>query len=173
MTDVVIRRARPADLADLYGLLQAKAEFDGAVAALTASASDLGEALFCDAPKCEFVVAEQGRKLVGFAAFYPIFSTYAARPGLWMDDLFVAEGLRSGGIGRELLRFLAAEASRRNCCKLEWSLQKSNARGIAFYEREGAVVREENRFARLDEMGIARLAPAARGAVDRDPLGDG
>jgi GNAT superfamily N-acetyltransferase len=157
MTDVTIRKAKRSDLSGLYKLLQAKAEFDGASDALTASEADLGAVAFRELPAIEFVVAEGTEGLVGFAAFYPIFSTFAARPGLWMDDLFVAGTVRSRGIGLQLLKFLAAEASRRGCCKLEWSLQTSNSRGIAFYEREGAVVREDNRFVKLDEAGIERL----------------
>lgn len=141
----------------MYRLLKAKAEFDGALSALTASESDLGEVLFSGDPKCDFVVAVLDEILVGFAAFYPVFSTYAAKPGLWMDDLFVDEKFRGRGIGLRLLKCLASEASQRGCCKLEWSLQTSNLRGIAFYEREGAVVRENNRFAKLDEQGISRL----------------
>ena len=157
MADIVIRNAQANDLSALYRLLKAKAAFDGALSALTASESDLGRVLFSDDPKCEFVVADLDGVLVGFAAFYPVFSTYAAKPGLWMDDLFVDEKFRSRGIGLSLLKCLAAKASLRGCCKLEWSLQTSNVRGIAFYEREGAVVRENNRFAKFDEQGIARL----------------
>ena len=157
MTSVTLRKPEPADLPQLYFLLQAKANFDGASAALTATEAQLGQAVFCEFPECEFVVAVQDQMLVGFAAYYPTFSTYAARPGLWMDDLFVIEHYRGQGIGRNILQFVAAEAIRRNCCKLEWSLHKSNTRGIAFYEREGAVVREQNRFAKLDEIAIKRL----------------
>jgi GNAT superfamily N-acetyltransferase len=157
MADIVIRNAQVGDLSALYRLLKAKAAFDGALPALTASESDLGKVLFSDNPKCEFVVADLDGMLVGFAAFYAVFSTYAAKPGLWMDDLFVDEKFRSRGIGLRLLKRLALEASQRGCCKLEWSLQASNLRGIAFYEREGAVVRENNRFAKLDEQKIASL----------------
>ena len=99
--------------------------------------------------------------LLGFVAYYPIFSTFAGHPGLWMEDLFVLAGHRSRGIGRALLRALAKEALRRGCCKLEWSLQTRNVRGIAFYEREGALVREENRFAKLDPAAMARLVAAS------------
>lgn len=157
VTDIVIRKAIQADLPQIYILLQGKAEFDGASHILTASEAELGAALFCEAPKCEFVVAIIDSILVGFASYYPVFSTYKARPGLWMDDLFVDARFRSQGIGLALLKFLAGEAARKNCCKLEWSLHRTNSRGIAFYEREGAVVREESRFAKLDESGMARL----------------
>ena len=157
LTDLVVRKAAPSELSQLYILLQGKAEFDGAAHALTASAAQLGAALFCDDPKCEFVVAAVDNNLVGFASYYPVFSTYKARPGLWMDDLFVDARFRSRGIGLALLKFVANEALRKNCCKLEWSLHRANNRGIAFYEREGAVVREANRFAKLDESGIAQL----------------
>jgi len=154
---ITLRRPARADIPQLYDLLKAKAEFDGALAALTATEEELGQALFCDFPKCEFVVAFQDDALVGFASYYPIFSTYSARPGLWMDDLFVLAERRGHGIGRSILKFVAREAARRGCCKLEWSLHTSNTRGITFYEREGAVVRELNRFAELDEVAIKRL----------------
>ena len=157
MTSVVLRKPEPADLSQLYSLLKAKADFDGASAALTASETEFGQAVFCESPKCEFVVAVQDEVLVGFAAYYPVFSTYAARAGLWMDDLFVVERCRGQNIGRDILKFVAIEAAKHKCCKLEWSLHKSNKRGIAFYEREGAVIREHSRFAKLDEMAINRL----------------
>lgn len=157
MSDVIIREAQPSDLRQLYRLLRAKAAFDDALSVMTASETDLAAAVFRDDPQCKFAVAEFDELLVGFAAYYPVFSTFSCRPGLWMDDLFVDETFRSRGIGRGLLRFLADEATRRGCCKLEWSLQTSNVRGIAFYEREGAVIRENNRFAKLDEAGMARL----------------
>ena len=160
MNGFLIRIAEPTDLTELYELVRAKAEFDGAVDALTATEAELGAAIFCEAPQCDFAVAVQDGVLIGFAAYYPVFSTYAARPGLWMDDLFVEAKERSRGVGRGLLQFLAEEAMRRGCCKLEWSLQTSNLRGIAFYEREGAVVREENRFAKLDEAALVRLIGA-------------
>jgi GNAT superfamily N-acetyltransferase len=156
-TGVSIRIAEPKDLPHLYPLLRAKAAFDGALAALTASEEEFGRAIFCEHPGCTFAVAEREGKLVGFASYYPVFSTYAAKPGLWMDDLFVDVEARNCGIGLALLKYVALEAARKGCCKLEWSLQISNARGIAFYKREGAVVREANRFARLDEGAISRL----------------
>ena len=157
MSDVEIRTAERSDLSALYRLLQGKADFDGAAHALTATEKELGDAVFREPTPCEFLVAVVDGSLVGFAAFYPVFSTFAAKPGLWMDDLYLDEAFRGRGIGKQLLVALASEARDRGCCKLEWSLLKSNTRGIAFYEREGAVVREENRFAKLDEAGIARL----------------
>lgn len=99
--------------------------------------------------------------LLSLVADYPIFSTFAGRPGLWMEDLFVLAGHRSRGIGRALLRALAKEALGRGCCKLEWSLQTRNVRGIVFYDRKGALVREENRFAKLDPAAMARLVAAS------------
>jgi GNAT superfamily N-acetyltransferase len=154
MIPSLIRPAEFRDLSQLYLLLRAKAEFDGALSAMTASQQELGRAIFCEKPGCEFAVAELDRKLLGFVSFYPVFSTYAARPGLWMDDLFVDAEVRSRGIGLSLLKYVASVAVARDCCKLEWSLQVSNFRGTAFYQREGAVIREQNRFAKLDRQVV-------------------
>ena len=152
-----IRPAEPRDLSQLYLLLRAKAAFDDVLAAMTASEDELGRAIFCENPGCTFAVAELGDRLVGFVSFYQVFSTYAAKPGLWMDDLFVDAESRGQRIGLSLLKYVACVAAARDCCKLEWSLQVSNIRGIAFYRREGAVIRERNRFAKLDRSAISRL----------------
>jgi len=157
MSATATRKALPSDLPALYGLLRAKAEFDGATHALTATEAEFGQAIFGEEPGLEVAVADRDGSIVGFAAYYPIFSTFSARPGLWLEDLFVDSSCRSLGIGRDLLKFVGREAVNRGCCKLEWSLQKSNTKGIAFYEREGAHVRENNRFAKLDQAGLDRL----------------
>lgn len=103
MITVSVRVAEPRDLAHLYLLLRAKAVFDGALAALTASVEEFGRAIFCEHSGCAFAVAELEGKLIGFASYYPVFSTYAAKPGLWMDDLFVDAEARSRGVGLALL----------------------------------------------------------------------
>jgi GNAT superfamily N-acetyltransferase len=151
-----IRKAKPSDLAELFALLREKAKFDGALAALTATQIELGAEIFCESPKFEVVVAEKVGKIVGLATYYSLFSTYSARPEILMDDLFGIETEQGKGIGWKILKFVSAEAVSRKACELEWSLQSSNNRGIAFYMREGAVIREINRFAKLDEAGLAR-----------------
>ncbi len=154
---VTIRAAEAADFPQLLELLRGKARFDGGAHLLRAEPAQLQEAFFGGSPMCEVLVAEHEAELVGFATHHPTFSTYLARPGIWLDDLFVRHEHRSRGIGLLLIRELSRIASERGCARIEWSVATSNVRGIAFYERIGARLREDGRLARLDHATMAEL----------------
>ena len=106
-----------------------------------------------------------GGQLVGLATYYPTFSTFLARPGLWLDDLFVDEEYRSRGVGMALMARLARIAEGRGCGRIEWTAAADNERGIAFYERCRASVRHGTRYIRLPREGIERLAKEDLGAI--------
>lgn len=157
---LTVRRGEASDLSQLMELLRGKAEFDGGLHLLRATRAELEEAFFGTPPRCEVLVADDAGELLGFATFFPTFSTYLARPGLWLDDLFVKADRRSRGIGGMLVRELSRIADRRACARIEWSVATGNRRGIAFYEGFGARLREDGRLARLDAEAIAKLASA-------------
>ena len=74
----------------------------------------------------------------GFAVFFATYSTFLARPGLYLEDLFVLADHRGRGVGRALLAHLAHLAVERGCGRLEWSVLNWNQAAIRFYERLGA-----------------------------------
>ena len=154
----VIRHVVEADLPAVLGLLRLKAEFDGCPDALEASPDRLRQAWFSTPPRAFALVADIGGRLVGLATYYPTFSTFLARPGLWLDDLFVREGYRNRGVGLALMARLARVAEERGCGRIEWTVALGNERGIAFYERHHASVRHGARYVRLASDGIGRLA---------------
>lgn len=155
---VVIRSAQQSDMPSLLGLIEGKAEFDGGRHLLRASASELEEAFFGASPGCEVLVADRESELLGFATYFQTFSTFLARPVLWLDDLFITPHARSGRIGKMFMRELARRAVQKGCGRIEWTVAASNERGISFYQREGAKVREDGRLVRLDADGLANLA---------------
>jgi GNAT superfamily N-acetyltransferase len=153
-----IRNATAADMPAIMDLLRAKAEFDGWADGFIASADDLRDAWFGQSPPKGFVLlAEIEGLVVGIAAYFETFSTFLARPGLWLDDLYVQDAYRSRGVGAALMSALARLALARGCGRIEWTVALRNDRGIAFYERQGSVVRQQTRFVRLDAAGIERL----------------
>ena len=81
-----------------------------------------------------------------------------ARPGIWLDDLYVEEGARGRGAGKALLTHLAKIAEERGYARVEWVTAAHNAKGLAFYERNGAHVKDTVRVLRLDRSAISRLA---------------
>lgn len=135
--------------------LRLLAEFDGHPESVTAKAEDLERHLFGEVRLCHAVIAEQAGKPIGFATYHFTFSTFSAKPGLWLDDLFVLEEQRGTGVGTAILTRLSSIALEEGCCRLNWIVNQSNDRGIAFYERIGAEVLQEYRLCCMDEGAMA------------------
>jgi hypothetical protein len=103
---------------------------------------------------------------VGFALFYTNFSTFLARPGLYLEDLYVQPACRGAGIGKALLAHLGALAVARGHGRFEWSVLDWNANAIRFYQKMGATVMPDWRICRVTGdalQAFAAAAPAAGG----------
>ncbi len=94
--------------------------------------------LFGTRPYAEAVLAEKEGQPIGFALFFHTFSTFLARPGIYLEDLFVLPDHRGCGVGRALLIHLVRLAVERGCGRLEWAVLNWNQDAIRFYERLGA-----------------------------------
>lgn len=116
---------------------------------VTARSCDLAEALFGPRPVAEAVVAEVDGAAVGFAVFYPTYSTTLGRAGLHLEDLYVREKHRGSGVGRRLLGYVAAETVARGYARLEWWVLHTNVAALRFYARLGART--------VDEVAVLRL----------------
>ena len=106
----------------------------------------------------ETLFAEVAGAVVGFALFFHNFSTFLARPGIYLEDLFVRPTCRGRGIGKALLQHLAALAVARQCGRLEWSVLDWNVDAIGFYEKLGARPQEEWTVYRVTGDSLTRLA---------------
>lgn len=98
---------------------------------------------------------------VGFALFFPIYSTFEAAWGLYLEDLYVRPDARGTGAGLALLRAVAQEATRRGAPRLDWVVLDWNAPAVAFYERLGAVAMDEWTGMRLTGDALATLGAGA------------
>lgn len=94
----------------------------------------------------------------GIATFYDIYSTFIAKPGIWLDDLFVYEDYRKYGVGKALMSKLCSIARDRGCGRIDWIAARDNDNGRGFYHSIGAKIYEEVRHSRLDERAINSLA---------------
>jgi len=97
---------------------------------------------------------------VGFALFFPSYSTFLGKPGIHLEDLYVREQFRGKGYGKKMLIFLANLSKEMDCGRLEWSCHKFNAGGIKFYESLGAVALDEWITYRLCDKTLSDLASA-------------
>ena len=106
----------------------------------------------------ETLICRAGGRPVGLALYTFTYSTFLARPTLWLEDLFVVPEARGRGAGLALLRALARIAVRRGCGRLEWSVLDWNRPAIRFYRALGAELKREWILTRLTGPPLARLA---------------
>jgi GNAT superfamily N-acetyltransferase len=160
-----VRPARRGDLARLWELLLGLAEYERMTDKVSGSAEQLGAALF-DAPMgLECRVAERDGRLVGYALFYPTFSSFRTRRMLWLEDLFVEPSERGRGTGEALLAEVCRRGVELGCARVDWYVLDWNAPAIGFYERMGARHAPPEWLAYgLDEAGMR-----ARAAGDGSP----
>lgn len=152
-----LRAATPADLPAICGLIHELAVFEKLEHLFQSTPEAMHPHLFGDKPVAEAVVAEVEGVVVGFALFFTNFSTFLARPGLYLEDLYVQPRFRSLGIGQALLEHLAALAVERGCGRFEWSVLDWNASAIGFYERMGASVLPDWRICRVTGEALQGL----------------
>jgi len=148
-----LRPAVPDDAATIAGLIRELAVYEKLEGQAKATPDDLRRHLFGDRPAAEVILAEVDGHAVGFALFFPTFSTFRGRPGLYLEDLYVRPEHRGRGIGKALLARLAGLAVDRGCGRLEWSVLDWNEPSIGFYRSLGA--------APMDEWTVYRLADSA------------
>ena len=165
MDAATIRPAAPGDAEAIHALIRELAEYERLTHLCTGSTADLARALFGDPPAAEVLVAEVAGVVEGFALHFPTFSTFLAKRGLWLEDLYVRPAFRGKGLGGRLLRAVAAVAVERGCGRFEWSVLDWNAPAIAFYERLGATVMPDWRIARVTGEALASLGGKGTGGA--------
>lgn len=154
----MIRPATPADVPVVAQLIRALAEYERLAHAVVLDEARLTDHLFGPRPYAEVLLAEDGGTVVGMALFFHTYSTFGARPGLYLEDLFVVPEARGKGFGKALLVALARLGMERDCCKVEWSVLTWNEPSIRFYEALGARPQAEWQVYRLDAAAITALA---------------
>jgi len=133
-----IRAALPGDEALVLSFIRELAEYEKLLDCVVATKESVHEALFGPSPRVFCDIAEDNGEPAGFALWFYNYSTFLARHGIYLEDLFVRPRFRSKGIGKALLANLAARAVRENCGRLEWAVLDWNKPSIDFYESLGA-----------------------------------
>ncbi len=157
---VHIRPATRDDVPVILAFIEQLADYERMRHHVQATAEALEETLFGDRPAAEVVIATLHGRDVGFALYFQTYSTFLARPGLHLEDLYVVEAARGAGVGRALLAHLAALADARGYGRLEWAVLTWNTPAIGFYRQLGAIPLDEWQTYRLDRDGIRDLAGA-------------
>ncbi|MBA4179895.1 MAG: N-acetyltransferase [Anaerolinea sp.] len=154
-----LRPAVESDLETIIELIQALAAYEREPEAVVLDREELRRHLFGPRPFAEVVIAETAEgQSAGFALFFHNFSTWAGKPGLYVEDLFVRPELRGQGYGKALLAELGRLALERGCARLEWSVLDWNEPSIQFYRALGAVPMDEWTTFRVTGAALDKLA---------------
>lgn len=153
-----IRLAKVEDCTLILAFIKALAEYEKLSHEVVATEQQLRETLFGAKPAAEVIIAEHAGKPVGFALFFHNYSTFLAKPGLYLEDLFVLPECRGTGIGKRLLSYLAKLAVERGCGRFEWSVLDWNQPAIDFYQAQGATLMHDWRITRVTGQALTALA---------------
>ena len=150
-----IRPAVSTDVPLIRSFIVGLAEYEKLLHEVEATEERLRDTLFPanGKPAAECVLAFVNDAPAGFALFFTNYSTFLAKPGLYLEDLFVKPEFRGQGVGKGLLLHLAKLANRRGCGRMEWTVLDWNQPAIEFYESIGA--------RRMREWQICRLTGPA------------
>lgn len=157
----VIRPAEPSDVPTIAALIRELAAYEHLEHEVVLDEVAFEAHLFGVRPYAEVLIAETGDGAVaGFALFFPNFSTFLGRPGIYLEDLFVRPAARGQGLGKAMLVELARLARDRGCGRIEWAVLGWNEPSIAFYQSLGARPKDEWLLYRLTGDAMVALAGA-------------
>lgn len=158
---VALRRAQPDDAETIATLVRELAAFERLEHEVEGSADDFRRQLFGPRPAAEVILAEVAGRPAGFALYFGNFSTFRARPGVYLEDLYVRPEHRGRGIGKALIAAVARVAVERGAGRLEWAVLDWNVAAIAFYRSLDARPMAEWTVNRVTEDALRRLADSS------------
>jgi GNAT superfamily N-acetyltransferase len=160
---VTIRQAQRSDAGLVLQFIRGLAEYERLAHECEATLPQIEATLFGENPSAEVIMAFCGDAPAGFALFFRNYSTFLAKPGLYLEDLYVEPAFRGMGVGQQLLAHLAGIAVQRGYGRFEWSVLDWNENAIRFYERLGARPMNDWTVFRVTGPALTALAATSAG----------
>src|SRR4051812_40927519 len=160
-TSLRIEPAQSADASVIVDLIRELADYERLLDKVQIGPADIQRDLFGSRPYAEAALARVDQQVVGFALWFYNYSTFAGRPGLYLEDLYVRPAWRGHGHGAALLKHLAGVALERGCARFEWSVLDWNESAIRFYRQLGAVPMADWTVYRVTGAALFALAGAS------------
>jgi GNAT superfamily N-acetyltransferase len=138
-----IREATPTDAATIVRFVRELADYERAIHEVEATEETVRASIFGEGSVTRALIAERDGEAIGMAVWFFSYSTWQARNGLYLEDLYVTPTARGTGAGKALLRRLAQIAIESGCGRFEWSVLDWNEPSIRVYEAIGAEPQKE------------------------------
>lgn len=155
---LVLRPATEADAGLILRFIIELAVYEKEPDAVVTDQDGIAASLFGQGATARALIAELDAEPVGYAVWFASYSTWLGRNGLYLEDLYVTPEMRGRGVGKAILRQLAALAVAQGCGRMEWSVLDWNAPAIAFYESVGARPQSEWTVFRLTGDALSTFA---------------
>lgn len=136
--NIVIRRTQRKDAPVFLKLIDALADYEKLARPTTAARRRLLRDGFGANRKFDSFLVFADREAAGYAIIFETYSSFLARPTLYLEDIFILPEFRGKGIGKKLFERYRSEAQRRKCGRMEWVVLDWNTPAIDFYEHIGA-----------------------------------
>lgn len=153
-----LRPATVADVPQILRFIAALADYEKLAHEMVATEEKLQATLFGASPAAKVIIAEWQGTAAGFALYFHNYSTFLAKPGIYLEDLFVYPEYRGKGIGKALLVALANQCVANDFGRLEWSVLDWNTPAIDFYKSLGAKLMDEWTVNRVTGVALQQLA---------------
>ena len=152
-----IKKAKIKDVPLILSFIKELAEFEKLTHEVAANKKDLRENLFGTKKFAEVLIAFYDKDPAGMALFFHNYSTFAGKPGIYLEDLYVKPEFRGKGIGKSLLLKLIRIAGKRKCGRVEWAVLDWNESAIDFYSKLGAEPMNSWKIFRLTKDKIKKI----------------
>ncbi len=156
--DITIRDIASDDISAVIGLIREFAEFEGLGPHCEITEERLGAAMFGSAAVVEGLIAVDGSRAVGYALYFPNFSSFRGQRGLYLDDIYVSGDHRGQAIGEAMLKQIAQTAVERGFERIDFLVLDWNTKAADFYLKLGAVRDDEERHFKFTDEAFRRLA---------------
>ena len=160
---LTVRKAAAADGETLLELTRGLAAYEKLEPPDEAAGRRLLVDAFGPSPRIETALGCLDGTPIGYAIYFETYSSFLARPSMYLEDLFVMPDHRGAGAGRALFLSVASEARARGCGRMEWMVLDWNRPALGFYERLGAAPVGDLRLHRLTAAELVRLVPESSG----------
>jgi len=143
VSEIDIRPAVATDARLILKFIVDLAVYEKAESEVVATEDDIRDSLFSEHSTTRALICTVDGKLAGYAVYFYNYSTWLAKNGLYLEDLYISPKYRGQGAGKAMLKYLAKIAVSKDCGRFEWSVLDWNTPAIDFYESIGAEAQNE------------------------------
>lgn len=155
--DFTIAPITRAEVPELLELIRELAQFEKLEGEMQATIESLTHSFFGSPPAAGALLARGDGRVAGYAIYFFTFSSFLARPGIWLEDVYVRPPFRKQGLGKQLMEAVARIGVERGCGRYEWTALDWNTNALEFYRGLGAKVRKEWVLLRVEPEGLQKL----------------